>query len=50
MLRVVGEARRIDRTIKRLQGAVKGVPARGVRLTWRGARTVFDGLDDALEG
>jgi hypothetical protein len=36
MLRVVGEQRRIDRAIKRLQGALKGVPARGVRLTWRG--------------
>ena len=36
MLRVVGEAKRIDRAIKRLQGALKGVPARGVRLTWRG--------------
>ena len=36
MLRVVGEARRIERAIKRLQGALKGVPARGVRLTWRG--------------
>ena len=36
MLRVVGEPRRIDRAIKRLQGALKGVPARGVRLTWRG--------------
>lgn len=36
MLRVVGEPRRIDRAIKRLQGALKGVPARSVRLTWRG--------------
>src|SRR5919204_86617 len=36
MLRVMGEPRRIDRAIKRLQGALKGVPARGVRLTWRG--------------
>jgi hypothetical protein len=36
MLRVVGEAKRIERAIKRLQGALKGVPARGVRLTWRG--------------
>ena len=43
MLRVVGEPRRIDRAIKRLQGALKGVPARGVRLTWRGGelRTVI---------
>lgn len=36
MLRIVGEPRRIDRAIRRLQGALKGVPARGVRLTWRG--------------
>jgi hypothetical protein len=36
MLRAVGEPRRIERAIKRLQGALKGVPARGVRLTWRG--------------
>src|SRR3954470_23272475 len=36
MLRAVGEPRRIDRAIKRLQGALKGVPARAVRLTWRG--------------
>jgi hypothetical protein len=36
MLRVVGEPRRIARAIRRLQDALKGVPARGVRLTWRG--------------
>lgn len=36
MLRAVGEPRRIDRAIRRLQGALKGVPARRVRLTWRG--------------
>lgn len=36
MLRAVGEPRRIDRAIRRLQAALKGVPARGVRLTWRG--------------
>ncbi len=36
MLQVVGEPKRIDRALKRLQGALKGVPARGVRLTWRG--------------
>jgi hypothetical protein len=36
MLRVVGEPRRIERTINRLQATLKGVPARGVRLTWRG--------------
>jgi hypothetical protein len=35
MLQVVAEPRRIDRAIKRLHGALKGVPARGVRLTWR---------------
>ncbi|MBX9944752.1 MAG: hypothetical protein K2Y40_11785 [Reyranella sp.] len=40
MLRVVGEPRRIDRAIRRLQGALKGVPARGVRLTWRGGELV----------
>ncbi|MBM3648239.1 MAG: hypothetical protein FJX11_10655 [Alphaproteobacteria bacterium] len=40
MLRVVGESRRIDRAIKRLQGALKGIPARGVRLTWRGGELV----------
>ena len=36
MLRVAGEPRRIERAIRRLQAALKGVPARGVRLTWRG--------------
>jgi hypothetical protein len=36
MLRVVGEPRRIERFIKRLQGALKGIPSRGVRITWRG--------------
>src|SRR5438309_963349 len=36
MLRVVGEPRRVDRAIKRLKAALKGVPARAVRLTWRG--------------
>jgi hypothetical protein len=43
MLQVVGDPRRIDRAIRRLQGALKGVPARGVRLTWRGGelRTVI---------
>ena len=40
MLRAVGEPRRIDRAIRRLQGALKGVPARGVRLTWRGGELV----------
>jgi hypothetical protein len=38
MLRVVGEPRRIDRAIRRLHGALKGVPARSVRLTWRGGQ------------
>ena len=36
MLQVVGEPRRIDKAIKRLHSALKGVPARAVRLTWRG--------------
>lgn len=40
MLRVVGESRRTRRAIRRLQGALKGVPARGVRLTWRGGALV----------
>ena len=40
MLRAVAEPRRIDRAIKRLQGALKGVPARAVRLTWRGGELV----------
>ena len=36
MLHVVEEPRRIERAVKRLHSALKGVPARGVRLTWRG--------------
>jgi hypothetical protein len=36
MLRAMGDPRRIDRALRRLTGALKGVPARGVRLTWRG--------------
>jgi len=36
MLQVVGDPKRIDKAIRRLRGALKGVPARGVRLTWRG--------------
>ena len=51
MLRVVGEPRRIERAIKRLQGALKGVPARGVRLTWRGGElrtTIHWARDDAF--
>ena len=53
MLRVVGEPKRIDRAIKRLQGALKGVPARGVRLTWRGGElrtTIHWARDDASGG
>ena len=51
MLQVVGEPRRIDRAIRRLQGALKGVPARGVRLTWRGGElrtTIHWVRDDAF--
>jgi hypothetical protein len=51
MLQVVGEPRRIDRALKRLQGALKGVPARGVRLTWRGGElrtTIRWAADDAF--
>ena len=51
MLRVVGEPRRIDRAIRRLQGALKGVAARGVRLTWRGGElrtTIHWARDDSF--
>jgi hypothetical protein len=51
MLQVVGEPKRIDRAIKRLQGALKGVPARNVRLTWRGGElrtTIHWARDDAF--
>ncbi len=51
MLRVVGEPRLIERAIKRLQGALKGVPSRGVRLTWRGGElrtTLHWARDDAF--
>jgi hypothetical protein len=51
MLRAVGEPRRIERAIKRLQGALKGVPARGVRLTWRGGElstTIHWARDDSF--
>jgi len=51
MLRAVGEPRRIERAIKRLQGALKGVPARGVRLTWRGGElqtTIHWARDDGF--
>jgi hypothetical protein len=51
MLRAVGEPKRIERAIKRLQGALKGVPARAVRLTWRGGEmrtTIHWARDDAF--
>ncbi|TMJ32605.1 MAG: hypothetical protein E6G95_01215 [Alphaproteobacteria bacterium] len=51
MLQVVGDSKRIDRAIKRLHGALKGVPARGVRLTWRGGElrtTIHWVRDDAF--
>jgi hypothetical protein len=50
MLRAVGEPRRIERAIRRLQGALKGIPSRGVRLTWRGGElrtTIHWAADDA---
>jgi len=51
MLRAAGEARRIDRAIRRLQDALKGIPSRGVRLTWRGGElrtTIHWARDDAF--
>jgi hypothetical protein len=51
MLQVVGDPRRIDRAIKRLAGTLIGVPARGVRLTWRGGElrtTIYWARDDAF--
>jgi hypothetical protein len=51
MLQVVGDSKRIDRAIKRLHGALKGVPARGVRLTWRGGElrtTIHWARDDGF--
>ncbi len=51
MLEVVGEPKRIDRAIRRLHGALQGVPARGVRLTWRGGElrtTIHWARDDAF--
>ncbi|MCW5734170.1 MAG: hypothetical protein KIS73_08590 [Enhydrobacter sp.] len=36
MLQVVGDSEGISRAIACLCGSLKGVPARGVRLTWRG--------------
>ena len=54
MLRAVGEPKRMDRAVRRLQAALRGIPARGVRLTWRGGelRTTIhwvrdDGYDRA---
>ena len=51
MLTVVGDPKRIDRAIKRLHGALEGVPARSVRLTWRGGElrtTIHWVRDDAF--
>ena len=51
MLQVVAEPARIDRAIKRLHGALQGVPARGVRLTWRGGElrtTIHWAVDDGF--
>jgi hypothetical protein len=51
MLHVVAETARIDRAIKRLHGALQGVPARGVRLTWRGGElrtTIHWAVDDGF--
>jgi hypothetical protein len=51
MLQVVGEPRRIDRAIRRLHGALRGVPVPGVRLTWRGGElrtTIHWARDDGF--
>ena len=51
MLRAVGEPRRIDRAIRRLQGALPAIPAREVRLTWRGGElrtTIHWARDDGF--
>lgn len=51
MLQVVGYSEGIDRAIARLRGALTGVPARGVRLTWRGGELHTDihwARDDAF--
>jgi len=51
MLHVVAEPKRIDRAIRRLHGALQGVPARGVRLTWRGGElrtTIHWARDDGF--
>jgi len=51
MLRAVGEPRRIERAVRRLQAALRGIPARGVRLTWRGGElrtTIHWARDDGF--
>src|SRR5689334_7198313 len=51
MLRAVGEPRRIERAIRSLQGALKGILSRGVRITWRGGElrtTIHWARDDAF--
>lgn len=51
MLHVEAEPARIDRAIRRLHGALHGVPARGVRLTWRGGElrtTIHWARDDGF--
>src|SRR5260370_5266080 len=51
MLQVVGDRRRIDKAVRRLQGARKGVPARRVRRTWRGGElrtTIHWARDDSF--
>src|SRR5437899_8750593 len=51
MLRVMGEPRQTKRAIRRLRGSLKGVPARGVRLTWRGGElltTIHWARDDSF--
>ncbi len=51
MLQAVADPKRIDRAIKRLHGALKGVPVRGVRLTWRGGElrtTIHWARDDGF--
>jgi len=51
MLEVLAEPKRIDRAIRRLHGALQGVPARSVRLTWRGGElrtTIHWARDDGF--
>ena len=53
MLRAVGEPKRMDRAVRRLQAALRGIPARGVRLTWRGGElrtTIHWVRDDGYAG